>query len=116
MEPEQVLEQAIAAVKLAREHTDDVEFSLEDASRSEFEFMCRMIESVIAAGARTINLPDTVGYAEPGEYGMMFRRLIEAVPNSDKAIFSARCHSDLGLAVANSLSAVMHGARQIECT
>lgn len=116
MEPEQVLEQAIAAVKLAREHTDDVEFSLEDASRSEFEFMCRMIESVIAAGARTINLPDTVGYAEPGEYGMMFRRLIEAVPNSDKAIFSTHCHNDLGLAVANSLSAVMHGARQIECT
>src|SRR5690554_1570379 len=91
MEPEQVLEQAIAAVKLAREHTDDVEFSLEDASRSEFEFMCRMIESVIDAGARTINLPDTVGYAEPSEYGMMFRRLIETIPNSDKAIFSTHC-------------------------
>lgn len=115
-EPTQVLEQAIAAVKLARQYTDDVEFSLEDASRSEFEFMCRMIESVIDAGARTINLPDTVGYAEPGEYGMMFRRLIETIPNSDKAIFSTHCHNDLGLAVANSLSAVMHGARQIECT
>jgi 2-isopropylmalate synthase len=116
MEPAKVLEQAIAAVKLARQFTDDVEFSLEDASRSEFEFMCRIIESVINAGARTINLPDTVGYAEPGEYGMIFCRLIEAVPNSDKAIFSTHCHNDLGLAVANSLSAVMHGARQVECT
>lgn len=116
MEPPKVLEQAVAAVKLARQFTDDVEFSLEDASRSEFEFMCRIIESVINAGARTINLPDTVGYGEPGEYGMIFRRLIEAVPNSDKAIFSTHCHNDLGLAVANSLSAVMHGARQVECT
>lgn len=116
MEPANVLEQAVAAVKLARQFTDDVEFSLEDASRSEFEFMCRITEAVIKAGARTINLPDTVGYAEPGEYGMMFRRLIEAVPNSDQGIFSTHCHNDLGLAVANSLSAVMHGARQIECT
>jgi 2-isopropylmalate synthase len=116
MEPEKVLEQAVAAIKLARQFTDDVEFSLEDASRSEFEFMCRIIESVISAGAKTINLPDTVGYGEPSEYGNMFRRLIENVPNSDKAIFSTHCHNDLGLAVANSLSAVMHGARQVECT
>ena len=116
MEPPKVLEQAVAAVKLARQFTDDVEFSLEDASRSEFEFMCRIIESVIAAGARTINLPDTVGYGEPGEYGMLFSRLIGAIPNADKAIFSTHCHNDLGLAVANSLSAVMHGARQVECT
>jgi 2-isopropylmalate synthase len=116
MEPPKVLEQAVAAIKLARQFTDDVEFSLEDASRSEFEFMCRIIEAVIDAGARTINLPDTVGYGEPGEYGLMFRRLIENVPNSDKAIFSTHCHNDLGLAVANSLSAVMHGARQVECT
>lgn len=116
MEPPKVLEQAVAAVKLARQFTDDVEFSLEDASRSEFEFMCRIIDAVIDAGARTINLPDTVGYGEPGEYGAIFRRLIEAVPNSDKAIFSTHCHNDLGLAVANSLSAVMHGARQVECT
>jgi 2-isopropylmalate synthase len=116
MEPPKVLEQAVAAIKLARQFTDDVEFSLEDASRSEFEFMCRIIEAVIDAGARTINLPDTVGYGEPGEYGLLFRRLIEAVPNSDKAIFSTHCHNDLGLAVANSLSAVMHGARQVECT
>ncbi len=116
MEPPKVLEQAVAAIKLARQFTDDVEFSLEDASRSEFEFMCRIIESVIDAGARTINLPDTVGYGEPSEYGLLFRRLIENVPNSDKAIFSTHCHNDLGLAVANSLSAVMHGARQVECT
>ena len=116
MEPSKVLEQAVAAVKLARQFTDDVEFSLEDASRSEFGFMCRIIEAVITAGARTINLPDTVGYGEPDEYGMLFRRLIEAIPNADKAIFSTHCHNDLGLAVANSLSAVMHGARQVECT
>ncbi len=116
MDPAKVLDQAVAAIKLARQFTDDVEFSLEDASRSEFEFMCRIIESVINAGARTINLPDTVGYGEPNEYGNMFRRLIENVPNSDKAIFSTHCHNDLGLAVANSLSAVMNGARQVECT
>jgi len=116
MEPAKVLEQAVAAIKLARQFTDDVEFSLEDASRSEFEFMCRIIESVIDAGARTINLPDTVGYGEPGEYGLLFRRLINAIPNADKAIFSTHCHNDLGLAVANSLSAVMNGARQVECT
>lgn len=116
MEPSKVLEQAVAAIKLARQFTDDVEFSLEDASRSEFEFMCRIIESVIDAGARTINLPDTVGYGEPSEYGLLFRRLMTAIPNSDKAIFSTHCHNDLGLAVANSLSAVMHGARQVECT
>jgi 2-isopropylmalate synthase len=116
MEPCKVLERAVAAIKLARQFTDDVEFSLEDASRSEFEFMCRIIESVIDAGARTINLPDTVGYGEPSEYGLLFRRLMNAIPNSDKAIFSTHCHNDLGLAVANSLSAVMHGARQVECT
>lgn len=116
MEPEAVLEQAVNAVKLARNFTDNVEFSCEDASRSEYEFMCRIIEAVIDAGAGTINLPDTVGYGEPGEYGEMFSRLITNIPNSDKAIFSTHCHNDLGLAVANSLSAVMHGARQIECT
>lgn len=114
--PEQVLEQAVKAVKRARQYTDDVEFSLEDGSRSEFEFMCRITEAVIAAGAGTINVPDTVGYGEPGEYGAMFKRLIEAVPNAGKAVFSTHCHNDLGLAVANSLSAVMNGARQVECT
>ncbi|GAA5524818.1 2-isopropylmalate synthase [Microbulbifer aestuariivivens] len=116
MQPEQVLEQAVAAVKHARQFTDDVEFSLEDGSRSEPEFMYRIIEAVIAAGAGTINIPDTVGYGEPAEYGAMFRRVIENVPNSDKAIFSTHCHNDLGLAVANSLSAVMNGVRQVECT
>lgn len=116
MEPEQVMEQAIRAVKRARQYTDDVELSLEDGSRSEHDFMCRIIEAAIAAGARTINIPDTVGYGEPGEYGAMFRRLMEAVPNSDKAVFSTHCHNDLGLAVANSLSAVMNGVRQVECT
>lgn len=116
MEPEKVLEQAVKAIQRARQYTDDVEFSLEDGSRSEFEFMCRIIEAAIAAGAGTINIPDTVGYGEPGEYGAMFRRVIEAVPNSDKAIFSTHCHNDLGLAVANSLAAVMNGARQVECT
>ncbi len=116
MQPDQVLEQAVKAVKMARNWTDNVEFSLEDASRSEFDFMCRIIEAVVDAGASTINLPDTVGYAEPEEYGRQFSRLIETVPNSDKAIFSTHCHNDLGLAVANSLSAVQHGARQIECT
>lgn len=116
MQPEQVLEQSIKAIKRARQYTDDVEFSLEDGSRSEFDFMCRITEAAITAGARTINIPDTVGYGEPGEYGAMFRRLINAVANSDKAIFSTHCHNDLGLAVANSLSAVMNGVRQVECT
>ena len=109
-------DQAVHAVKRARNHTDNVEFSLEDGSRSEFDFMCRITEAAIAAGASTINVPDTVGYGEPGEYGAMFKRLIEAVPNSDKAVFSTHCHNDLGLAVANSLSSVMNGVRQIECT
>ncbi|MDG1813515.1 MAG: 2-isopropylmalate synthase [Porticoccaceae bacterium] len=116
MEPDQVLEQAVGAVKIARSLIDDVEFSLEDASRTEFEFMCRITEAVINAGARTINLPDTVGYSAPGEYGAMIERLLNTVPNADKAIFSVHCHNDLGLAVANSLSAVQAGARQVECT
>ena len=116
MQPEQVLEHAVNAVKFARQFTDDVEFSLEDGSRSEFDFMCQIVEATIAAGASTINIPDTVGYGVPDEYGKMFDRVINAVPNADQAIFSTHCHNDLGLAVANSLSAVVHGARQIECT
>ncbi|WP_101756564.1 2-isopropylmalate synthase [Oceanicoccus sp. KOV_DT_Chl] len=116
MQPDQVLERAVAMVKLARNLRDDVEFSLEDGSRSEFDFQCRVIEAVINAGATTINIPDTVGYGAPDEYGLMFRRVIENVPNADKAVFSTHCHNDLGLAVANSLSAVMNGARQVECT
>ncbi|MBT6594006.1 MAG: 2-isopropylmalate synthase [Porticoccaceae bacterium] len=116
MEPDQVLEQAVGAVKIARGLIDDVEFSLEDASRTEFDFMCRITESVISAGARTINLPDTVGYSDPGEYAAMIKRLMNSVPNADKAIFSVHCHNDLGLAVANSLAAIQSGARQVECT
>lgn len=116
MQPDDVVERAVAAVKHARNLIGDVEFSCEDASRSEFDFLCRIIEQVIDAGASTINLPDTVGYGEPGEYGAMVRRLIDNIPNADKAIFSVHCHNDLGLAVANSLSAVLNGARQVECT
>ena len=116
MEPDQVVEQAVNAVKMARNLIDDVEFSLEDASRSEFDFMCRITEAVIAAGARTINVPDTVGYGTPEEYGDTIGRMIKNIPNADQAIFSVHCHNDLGLAVANSLSAVHQGARQVECT
>lgn len=116
MEPPKVIEQAVYAVKRARNLIDDVEFSLEDASRSELDFMCRIIEQVIDAGARTINIPDTVGYAVPEEFGHTIRQLIERIPNADKAIFSVHCHNDLGLAVANSLAAVNCGARQVECT
>ncbi len=116
MQPEDVIKQAVYAVKKARSFTDDVEFSCEDAGRSEFEFLCRIIEQAIAAGASTINIPDTVGYAIPDQFGETIRRLLETIPNSDKAIFSVHCHNDLGLAVANSLAAVNKGARQVECT
>jgi len=116
MEPEQVIAQAVHAVKRARNLIDDVEFSLEDASRSEMDFMCRIIEAAIEAGARTINIPDTVGYAVPHEFGQRIGELITRIPNADKAIFSVHCHNDLGLAVANSLAAIGAGARQVECT
>jgi 2-isopropylmalate synthase len=116
MEPEQVIEQAVRAVKRARQYTDNVEFSPEDAGRSETDFLCRVLEAVIAAGATTVNIPDTVGYNLPHQFGELIRTLIERVPNSDKAVFSVHCHNDLGLAVGNSLSAVLNGARQVECT
>ncbi len=116
MQPEQVLEQAVRAVKRAREYTDNVEFSPEDAGRSEIDFLCRIIEAVIDAGANTINIPDTVGYNIPQQFGELIRQLIERVPNSDKAVFSVHCHNDLGLAVSNSLASVLNGARQVECT
>lgn len=116
MKPDQVVDEAVRAVMRSRDFTDDVEFSCEDASRSEFDFLCRIIEKVIAAGASTINLPDTVGYAEPQEYGALIGRLMNTVVNADKAVFSVHCHNDLGLAVANSLSAILQGARQVECT
>jgi 2-isopropylmalate synthase len=116
MEPEQVLEQAVRAVHRARQQTDDVEFSPEDAGRSELDFLCRIIEAVIDAGAGTINIPDTVGYNIPHQFGGLIEQLINRVPNADKAVFSVHCHNDLGLAVANSLAAVLQGARQVECT
>ena len=116
MEPDQVVEQAVRAVKRARQFTDNVEFSPEDAGRSELDFLCRILEAVIEAGAGTLNIPDTVGYNIPDQFGNLIRNLRERIPNSDKAIFSVHCHNDLGLAVANSLSAVMNGARQVECT
>lgn len=117
MTPEQVLEQARLSVQFARQFTDDIEFSPEDASRSEEDFLCKVLETVIAAGATTINFPDTVGYAVPELFGATIKRLRERIPNSDKAIWSVHCHNDLGLAVANSLAGVMiGGARQIECT
>src|SRR6185295_8652950 len=109
------LESAVASVKLARTFTDDVEFSAEDATRSDRDFLCRVIEGVIAAGATTVNLPDTVGYATPDELRDFFADIIARVPNADRAVFSAHCHNDLGLAVANSLAAIQGGVRQVEC-
>ncbi|PCI50040.1 MAG: 2-isopropylmalate synthase [Moraxellaceae bacterium] len=114
--PEEVIELAVHAVKRARNQVADVEFSCEDAGRSEIDFLCRIIEATIDAGARTINIPDTVGYNIPAQFASTIEQIIERVPNAHKAIFSVHCHNDLGLAVANSLAAVMTGARQIECT
>jgi 2-isopropylmalate synthase len=116
MEPSQVIEHAVEAVRFARQFTDNVEFSPEDAGRSDVDFLCRVLEAVIDAGATTLNIPDTVGYAIPDQFGELIRTLRTRIPNSDKAIFSVHCHNDLGLAVANSLSAVRNGARQVECT
>jgi 2-isopropylmalate synthase len=116
MAPDQVVEQAVRAVRKARNLCADVEFSCEDAGRSELDFLCRIIEAAIDAGARTINIPDTVGYAIPHQYGELIAQLRARIPNADKAIFSVHCHNDLGLAVANSLAAVAAGARQVECT
>jgi 2-isopropylmalate synthase len=116
MEPAQVIEQAVKAVQWARQYTDDVEFSPEDAGRSETDFLCRVLEAVIKAGAKTVNIADTVGYNIPQAWGELFKTLRARVPNSDQAVWSTHCHNDLGLAVANSLSAVLNGARQVECT
>jgi len=117
MSPEQVLEQARLSVRYAKNACPDVEFSPEDGSRSEPDFLCRVLEAVIKEGATTINVPDTVGYAVPQQFGEFIRSLRERIPNSDKAVWSVHCHNDLGMAVANSLAAVMiGGARQIECT
>lgn len=116
MKPQQVKETAVKAVKIAREYTDDVEFSCEDALRSDINFLAEICQAVIEAGATTINIPDTVGYAIPFQTEAFFRELIQKTPGSDKVIWSAHCHNDLGLAVGNSLAAVSGGARQVECT
>jgi 2-isopropylmalate synthase len=116
MTPDEVYAQVIESVTRARRHTDDVEWSPEDGSRTEPDFLCKTVEAAIKAGATTINIPDTVGYAVPEEFGAIFKMLFDRVPNADKAVFSAHCHNDLGLAVANALAAVKAGARQVECT
>ncbi|HSE67665.1 MAG TPA: 2-isopropylmalate synthase, partial [Gemmatimonadales bacterium] len=113
---EETLELARQSIRQARSYTDDVEFSAEDASRTDLNYLCRIVEMAIAEGATTINLPDTVGYALPAEYAAMFRAVRERVPGSDRVIFSAHCHDDLGLAVANSLAAIEAGVGQVECT
>ena len=116
MTREECLRAAMAAVRLARQHTDDVQFSAEDATRSDPEFLWRVVEAVIQCGAKTINLPDTVGYSTPDEISHFFQNLINRVPSSDQVTWSAHCHDDLGLAVANTLAALAGGARQVECT
>jgi 2-isopropylmalate synthase len=113
---EDVLKMGIDAVKLARSYTDDVEFSCEDAGRTPIDNLCRMVEAAITAGATTINIPDTVGYTIPSEFGGIIETLFNRVPNIDKCVLSVHCHDDLGLSVANSITALQKGARQIECT
>ncbi|NQX79976.1 MAG: 2-isopropylmalate synthase, partial [Hyphomicrobiaceae bacterium] len=114
--PEEVLEMVSKSVKHARKWTDDVEWSAEDATRSEFEYLCRCVDAAIEAGATTINIPDTVGYTTPQEHFNLITRLRQNISNSDKVIWSVHCHNDLGMAVANALAGVRAGARQIECT
>jgi len=116
MNREQVIESAVKAVKKAKQYTDDVEFSAEDATRSDWDYLCKVTEEVIKAGATTVNIPDTVGYTIPKEYGELIEYLMNKVPNIDKATISVHCHNDLGLAVANSLTAILKGAGQVECT
>ena len=112
----EILKQAVASIKYARTFCDDIEFSPEDASRTEPDFLAAMVEAAIDAGASTINIPDTVGYSIPAEFGLVIARLYEDVPNINDAIISVHCHNDLGLAVSNSLAAIQNGARQVECT
>ena len=116
MDKQQIIERAVSSVKLAKEFCDDIEFSPEDAVRTELDFLCEVVEKAIAAGATTVNIPDTVGYATPSHYFKVISHLKQNVPNISKAVISAHCHDDLGMAVANSLSAMEAGARQIECT
>lgn len=116
MEPDDVHAAVIESVSHARKYTDDVEWSPEDGSRSEHDFLCRCVESAIKAGATTVNIPDTVGYAVPEEFSALISMLMNRVPNIDQVVISVHCHNDLGLAVANSLAAIQTGARQVECT
>ncbi|MCG6551320.1 MAG: 2-isopropylmalate synthase [Candidatus Magnetominusculus sp. LBB02] len=116
MDREAVLAMSIRAVKHARQYTDDIEFSAEDATRSDWDYLCRVTEEVIKAGATTVNIPDTVGYTLPYEYGELIEYLMNKVPNVDKAVISVHCHNDLGHAVANSTAAILKGAGQVECT
>ncbi|MDM1293658.1 2-isopropylmalate synthase [Sphingobacterium sp. N143] len=113
---EEILERAVAAVKHAKSYVEDVEFYAEDAGRADLEFLAKMVESVIAAGATVVNIPDTNGYCLPDQYGSKIKYLKENVRNIDQAIISAHCHNDLGLATANSIAAIQNGARQVECT
>jgi 2-isopropylmalate synthase len=113
---EEILERAVQAVKWARKYTDNIEFYAEDAGRTENEYLARVVEAVIAAGATTVNIPDTTGYCLPHQYGEKIKFLIDNVKNVDKAVLSCHCHNDLGLATANSIAGAMNGARQIECT
>ena len=116
MSPDEIIERAVAGVKRAVRYCDDVEFSPEDACRTENDFLCQVVEAAIDAGAKTVNIPDTVGYATPGEIYDRFQMLQERVPNIGKAVVSTHCHDDLGMAVVNTLSALKNGARQAECT
>lgn len=116
MSRQQVLERAVEMIKYAKKFCENVEFSPEDAVRSDFDYLCQVVTAAIDAGATTINIPDTVGYAIPQEFGQLIKKLFEKVPNIHKAIVSVHCHNDLGLAVSNSLAAVLNGARQVECT
>jgi 2-isopropylmalate synthase len=116
MTREQALERGVSAVKVARKYVDDVEYFLEDSGRADPDYLCKVIEEVIKAGATVINIPDTTGYTMPEEYGARIKMVMNRVPNIDKAIVSVHCHNDLGLAVANSLAGVMNGATQVECT
>jgi 2-isopropylmalate synthase len=116
MSREQALETGVKAVKLARMHTDDIEYFMEDSGRADPEYVYQVVEAVIDAGATTINVPDTTGYTFPTEYHDLIKGIIENVPNSDKAVFSCHCHNDLGMATANTLAGVLGGARQVEVT
>jgi 2-isopropylmalate synthase len=116
MDKDEIIQRAVASVKRAKGYCDNIEFSPEDAARTEPDFLCRVVEAAIAAGATTVNIPDTVGYATPAHFGGVIKNLVNRVPNIDKAVISVHCHNDLGLSVANSLAAVENGAGQIECT